>query len=422
MIAALSAAHAAGVIHRDFKSENVFLVPGPDGSRVVVTDFGVARGVEHDQFSAQVTIADAAVGTPAYMAPEQIEGGPATAAIDQYALGVVLFEMVTGNLPFAGETPLATAVKRLTQAPPSPEELTPGPRSGLGGGHSPLPGALSGRAFPVRPRRRPGARRRGQPPASGPPSWLRGFRPFPGASSRPARRPRWGRRPRELPNDGARADAQLKPPDPKRRKQLWLLAAVSLVLALALVQAVVRVRRSLESPLGETGEVRRAVAVVPFRNLAQRDEFEWLSVALAEMVASELRAGEGLRTVSADDVARARSRSRPRGDRPTLGRGHLQSALPPGDRLRRPRLLHRARRRRVGYRSAWRSASRTPRRAETLGESVATGGEQELFQLVSKVGTDLRQLLGSAARDSRRPRSPPPRRIRAPHASIPKGC
>ena len=102
------------------------LVPGAEGARVVVTDFGVARGIEQDAFAAQVTMTDAAVGTPAYMAPEQIEGGTLTAAIDQYALGVVLFEMVTGELPFAGDTPLATAVKRLTQAPPSPDELAPG--------------------------------------------------------------------------------------------------------------------------------------------------------------------------------------------------------------------------------------------------------------------------------------------------------
>ena len=95
-------------------------------------------------------------------------------------------------------------------------------------------------------------------------------------------------------------------PEPKRRRQMLLLAAVSLVLVLAVGQAVVRVRHALESPLGEPGAVRRAVAVVPFRNLAQRAEFEWLSVALAEMVASELRAGQGLRTVAGDDVARAR--------------------------------------------------------------------------------------------------------------------
>ncbi len=393
MIAALSAAHAAGVIHRDFKSENVYLVPGPDGSRVVVTDFGVARGVEHDQFSAQVTIADAAVGTPAYMAPEQIEGGSATAAIDQYALGVVLFEMVTGNLPFAGETPLATAVKRLTQAPPSPEELTPGLDPAWVAVIRRCLARYPGERFPsVLDALRALAGEAGAPAAgsSSPDSAV--FAPPTGEVVAAGSLTAGAAEP-------AAPALDRKPPDPKRRKQLWLLAAVSLVLALALVQAVVRVRRSLESPLGETGEVRRAVAVVPFRNLAQRAEFEWLSVALAEMVASELRAGRGLRTISAEDVARAgvdlglAATDQPSGDvianlRSRLGTDFLvlgSYTVLGGGESATVRLAVRI---------------EDAAKAETLGESVATGGEQELFQLVSKVGTDLRQLLGSAARDS----------------------
>lgn len=387
MIAALSAAHAAGVIHRDFKSENVFLVPGPDGTRVVVTDFGVARGVEQDQFSAQVTIADAAVGTPAYMAPEQIEGGSLTAAIDQYALGVVLFEMVTGDLPFAGETPLATAVKRLTQAPPSPEELIPG--------LDPTWVAVIRRCLERFPADRfPSVLEvdralagEGVPPATPPaPS-----APVPARAADSAGG--------SIPKDPETARLPPRTKDPKRRRQLQLLAVVSLVLALALVQAVVRVRRSLESPLGGTGEARRAVAVVPFRNLAQRDEFEWLSVALAEMVASELRAGEGLRTVSADDVARAR-----------VDLGLAETDQPSGEVISNLRsrlgtdfvVLGSYAVLGGGTSTSVRLAVRIEDAASgtTLGESVATGGEQELFQLVSKVGGELRQLLGSATRDT----------------------
>ena len=68
----------------------------------------------------------AIVGTPEYMAPEQVAGGAVTQATDIYALGVVMFEMVTGKLPFTGDTPLVAAAKRLNEPPPRPETTTPG--------------------------------------------------------------------------------------------------------------------------------------------------------------------------------------------------------------------------------------------------------------------------------------------------------
>src|SRR5581483_2385267 len=121
---ALDAAHAAGVVHRDLKSSNVMLVPVDGGApRAVITDFGMARDTADE--GARITGNGGLVGTPAYMAPEQIEGGPIGPATDVYALGVLIFEAVTGALPFCGKTPLETATRRLKQAPPSPRALAP---------------------------------------------------------------------------------------------------------------------------------------------------------------------------------------------------------------------------------------------------------------------------------------------------------
>ena len=126
MAAGLTAAHRVGVVHRDFKSHNVMLVkPAREDEeiRAVVTDFGLAWRSTQDEstnLSMSLSAENEISGTPAYMAPEQVEGGPVTPATDVYALGVVLFEMVTGALPFVGETPLKMAIKRLHEPPPSP--------------------------------------------------------------------------------------------------------------------------------------------------------------------------------------------------------------------------------------------------------------------------------------------------------------
>jgi hypothetical protein len=117
---ALSAAHAAGVVHRDFKPQNVILAP----RRAVVTDFGVARSAE-DAEGPSLTGAGELVGTPAYMAPEQVSGKTITPATDIYALGVTIYEMVTGHLPFPGTVPLTVAAARLTDDPVPPEKHVP---------------------------------------------------------------------------------------------------------------------------------------------------------------------------------------------------------------------------------------------------------------------------------------------------------
>ncbi|WP_240360031.1 protein kinase domain-containing protein [Pyxidicoccus caerfyrddinensis] len=124
VLAALAAAHGAGVVHRDLKPSNIFLVRQPDGSRYVkVLDFGLAkRGPAPNSRSAQ-TRTDMVVGTPEYMAPEQAQGHAVGPMTDLYALGVVTFEMVTGRLPFIGSSPVDLLIKHVQERPPRPSEF-----------------------------------------------------------------------------------------------------------------------------------------------------------------------------------------------------------------------------------------------------------------------------------------------------------
>ncbi len=116
--AALDAAHAAGIIHRDLKPDNILIVAEGGVTRAVVTDFGLAR--THTGTDAFRTGTGGFLGTPAYMAPEQVEAGVLGPAVDVYAFGILLYELATGQLPFVAETPLALAVRRLTHPPIAP--------------------------------------------------------------------------------------------------------------------------------------------------------------------------------------------------------------------------------------------------------------------------------------------------------------
>ncbi|WP_309894057.1 protein kinase domain-containing protein [Archangium sp.] len=109
----LAAAHAAGVMHRDLKPANVLV---EKGGRVVLTDFGIARALVDE--AAQRTQGTA--GTPMYMAPEQLSGGELGPRADLYAVGLMLYEMLTAAMPFSGDSPIAVAFARLRQPPPDP--------------------------------------------------------------------------------------------------------------------------------------------------------------------------------------------------------------------------------------------------------------------------------------------------------------
>ncbi len=120
ILAGMGAAHAVGVVHRDLKPDNVLL---ESGGRVVITDFGIARA---DTPGSASRTAGGIVGTPAYMAPEQVGGNlEIDARADIYAFGAMLFEMLTGRRAWPGEAPFAVAAARLVEPPPDPRTARP---------------------------------------------------------------------------------------------------------------------------------------------------------------------------------------------------------------------------------------------------------------------------------------------------------
>jgi tetratricopeptide (TPR) repeat protein len=352
MAAALEAAHQAGVVHRDFKSANVMLVAprsSEAGTRVVVTDFGLAR--RQDDGDVTLTKSGHLVGTPAYMAPEQAEGREVTPVADVYALGVVLYEMVTGRLPFVGDSPLSTVLKRFREAPTAPRDHVPG-----------LPGHWE-RVILRCLEREPADR-------------------FASAADVVE----------------ALAADRLPPARGGRRRRLWVVAGLAAAVASALgvawlVRGPAREKAVETKPPAAVAPARRSVAVLGFKNLTGSREAAWLSTALSEMLASELSAGGRVRTLPGENVARMKN-DLALGDTETLGASSLGRIRAHSGAdvvvLGSYAVVGReeARRIRVDLRLQETGGG------ETLAAITETGGEDEIFELVARAGARLRHGLG----------------------------
>ena len=225
--AGLDYAHRRGIIHRDVKPGNLMIVGGPVGGgemTVKLTDFGIARALEQTR----ITQVGSVVGTAAYLAPEQVRGEEATPATDVYALGVVLYQFLTGRLPYEGSTLAELAVRQQNERPLPPstyndevpetlgaavlralegdpsrryasaDELAGGLQRGLQGEDVTLPLAEGGDADQR-------ARRRDGDPAPRRRTGRTEFRPAPSQTRRPAAR--------------APDARQAPPPAPRRRRE-----------------------------------------------------------------------------------------------------------------------------------------------------------------------------------------------------------
>jgi tetratricopeptide (TPR) repeat protein len=265
---ALDAAHQQGVVHRDLKPQNIML--DPEG-RVVVMDFGIARSIE----TSGMTQTGSLLGTPDYMSPEQVKGETVDARSDLFALGIIFYQLLTGELPYVGETPMAAMFTRTQKKAAPVRDLNPD-----------LPGFLGdvvGRCLEISPHKRYQSAREilqdltiwrgGSTHMTIGPTMMHGLRP----STTVARK--------------------------RVRYALMAAAALALVGVIAIGVKLVGSR----APADGDGTAAVAVpaevvslAILPFQNASGDPEVDWLGSGLAEMLRTDVGQTASLRTVSSD--------------------------------------------------------------------------------------------------------------------------
>ncbi|MCG8461181.1 MAG: protein kinase [Holophagales bacterium] len=356
---ALAAAHRRGVVHRDLKPANVMLA---EDGRVKVVDFGIAANVEESRDLTQGRM----VGTISYMAPEQLEGERADERSDLFALGVILYQMATGDHPFAADTTVRQIRLILDNDPPPARTR----RAEL----SPELDNVIRRCLEKAPARRYGD----AATVAGDLTAL--------LEARVAEKVL-----------GTRSASRISalPPDPHRRR-LAGVAALTAVVLLAAFAALWFLRESSVEPPApaptEAAASKVTLAVLPFRNLAGAAELGWLADGIAELLITDLAQSPELvvfgraevRRILADLGAEAKSDLDP-GELHELARKGDLGAVVRGSFIRAGELF------RLSY------SLESPQEGQVLASASFEGqGEESLFRLVDELSAHLVDTLGAS--------------------------
>jgi eukaryotic-like serine/threonine-protein kinase len=262
----LGAAHAQGIIHRDLKPANLRLTT--DG-RLKILDFGLAQFVHPEgdlAATASLTSSQQITGTLPYMSPEQLRGEFADRRTDIWAMGAVLYELATGKRPFPETHGPMLINAILNQEPEQPRKVNPLVSQGL---ESVIWKALR--------------------------------------KNRAERYQSIGDLEEDLERVTAGITPQIRRPGrPLRQRLLLWLTALLIVFAIGSVFFLLK-RPKVEVSQVSTGVARHGVAILGFKNLSGRPDTAWLSTAISEMLTTELGAGEKLRTISGENVARVKN-------------------------------------------------------------------------------------------------------------------